>query len=243
VLGVDISNEGISLTDVLYPNNYILEDFENSLYDANLSVISGNALAPLILELSPIVNESVIEEEFNLDVNESVIKEEFNLDVNEFLFTDPVVLEPFAELVNEPSSDINLATDSYFTQVAKLLEQQNNQEKLATLHKASAMDLDDKSKAQLKDYLLDSDVSANLAAAFLIAATSDVGFEKIEFIENNKYVISAQNTLDQQMIFTSLLDADNLTEDDTTFTKALINLIKAGKRDKVDVLIRINSLS
>ncbi len=234
---MDISNEGISLTDVLYPNNYILEDFENSLYGANLSVISGNALAPLILELSPIVNESVIEEEFNLDVNEFVIKEEFNLDVNEFLFTDPVVLEPFAELVNEPSSDINLATDSYFTQVAKLLEQQNNQEKLVTLHKASAMDLDDKSKAQLKDYLLDSDVSANLAAEFLIAATSDVGFEKIEFIENNKYVISAQNTLDQQMIFTSLLDADNLTEDDTTFTKALINLIKAGKRDKVDVLI------
>ena len=133
---MDISNEGISLTDVLYPNNYILEDFENSLYGANLSVISGNALAPLILELSPIVNESVIEEEFNLDVNEFVIKEEFNLDVNEFLFTDPVVLEPFAELVNEPSSDINLATDSYFTQVAKLLEQQNNQEKLVTLHKA-----------------------------------------------------------------------------------------------------------
>ena len=49
--------------------------------------------------------------------------------------------------------------------------------------------------------------------------------EKLEFIENNKYTISTQDTTDEQMILVSLLDTDNLTEDDTVFTKALMDLI------------------
>lgn len=60
MLSVDINIGGIGLNDALCPNNYVLEEFENSLYDTALSVISGNALEPLI-ELNPNVNESVVE--------------------------------------------------------------------------------------------------------------------------------------------------------------------------------------
>lgn len=237
---MDINIGGIGLNDAQYSNSYVLDEFENSLYTGVESVISGNVAEPLPVISEPVV-DLLVDEEFTL------ILEEPNDSGNLTSVEDEMcVLQSLIDSkieVSESIPDINLAIDSYFTQIAKLLEQQNDQEKLAILYKASEMDLDDESKAQLRDYLLDSDISASLADVFLTAVTTGVEQEKLEFIENNKYTISAQDTTDEQMILVSLLDTDNLTEDDTVFTKALMDLIKAEQRDKVEVLVNGRELN
>ena len=236
---MDINIGGIGLNDVLYPNSFMLEDFEDSLYNANVSVVSGNACEPLI-EPNPNINEPVMEL-----VAGGIVLEPFPELVNDLLPDNESALQSLVDskLVNESSPSSDSAIDPYFIEVFRLLEQQNDQEKLAILCKASEIDLDDKSKAQFRDYLLDSDISASLADVFLTAVNTDLEQEKLEFIENNKYTISAQDTTDQQMILISLLDTDNLTKDDTVFAKALMDLIKAEKRDKVDVLLNGRELN
>lgn len=237
---MDINIWGIGLNDALCPNNHVLEEFENSLCTGVESVISGNLGEPLpvisepVVDLSPNDEFTPILEKLNDSENLTQVEDEI-CDLQSLIDSK---LE-----VSELSSISDLAIDSYFIEVSKLLEQQNNQAKLAILYKASEMDLDDKFKAQFRDYLLDSDISASLADVFLTAVDTDLELEKLEFIENNKYVISAQNTDDQKMILVSLLDTDNLTEDDTVFTKALMDLIKVEKRDKVDVLLNGRELN
>jgi hypothetical protein len=240
VLGVDINIGGIGLNDVLYPNSFMLEDFEDSLYNANVSVVSGNACEPLI-EPNPNINEPVIEL-----VADGIALEPSPELVNDLLPDNESALQSLVDSkleLNESSPSSDSVIDPYFIEVFRLLEQQSDQEKLAILCKASEIDLDDKSKAQFRDYLLDSDISASLADVFLTTVNTDVEQEKLEFIENNKYTISAQDTTDQQMILVSLLDTDNLTKDDTVFAKALMDLIKAEKRDKVDVLLNGRELN
>ena len=235
---MDINIGGIGLNDAQYSNSYVLDEFENSLYTGVESVISGNVAEPL-----PVISEPVVD--LSVDEESTLILEELNDSENlvEDAICDLQSLIDSKLEVNELSSTSDSAIDSYFIEVSKLLEQQNDQEKLAILYKASEMDLDDESKAQLRDYLLDSDISASLADVFLTAVTTGVEQEKLEFIENNKYTISTQDTTDEQMILVSLLDTDNLTEDDTVFTKALMDLIKAEQRDKVEVLVNGRELN
>jgi hypothetical protein len=237
---VDINIGGIGLNDAQYLNTYVLEEFENSLYAAVEPVISGNVAEAVPVTSEPVI-DLLVDEEFTLILEEP--NDSGNLTQVEDEISDLQSLIDSKLEVSEPIPDINLAINSYFTQIAKLLEQQGDQEKLAILYKAGEMDLDSKSKADLANYLLDSDVSAILADVFLIAVTNGVGEEKLEFIENNKYLVSAEDSSDQQMILESLLDFDNLTEDDTVFAKALMDLIKAEKRDKVDILLKGRELN
>jgi hypothetical protein len=237
---VDINIGGIGLNDAQYLNTYVLEEFENSLYAAVEPVISGNVAEPVPVISEPVI-DLLVDEEFTLILEET--NDSGNLTLVEDEISDLQSLIDSKLEVSEPIPDINLAIDSCFTQIAKLLEQQGDQEKLAILYKASEMDLDSKSKADLANYLLDSDVSATLADVFLIAVTNGVGEEKLEFIENNKYLVSAEDSSDQQMILESLLDFDNLTEDDTVFAKALMNLVKSEQRDKVEVLVNGRELN
>ena len=235
---MDISNECISLNGVVYPNSYLLENLESSLYAALEPVISGDVVEPLTLISEPVVDLLVDEES-------TLILEELNDSEN--LVEDEIgdlqsLIDSKLEL-SEPGPSADSVIDPYFIEVAKLLEQQNNQAKLVILCKVDEMVLDDKSKAQFRDYLLDSDVSASLADAFLTAVINGADEEKLEFIENNKYLVSAEDSSDQQMILESLLDTDNLTEDDTVFTKALMDLIKAEQRDKVNVLLNARELN
>jgi hypothetical protein len=237
---VDINIGGIGLNDAQYLNTYVLEEFENSLYAAVKPVIAANVAEPLPVISEPVI-DLLVNDEFTLILEES--NDSGNLTQVEDEISDLQSLIDSKLEVNESSPDINLVLDSYFTQIAKLLEQKNDQVKLAILYQASEMDLDNKSKADLANYLLDSDVSASLADAFLMAVTNGADEEKLEFIENNKYLISAEDGGDQQMILESLLDFDNLTEDDTVFAKALMDLVKSEQRDKVEVLVNGRELN
>ena len=134
MLGVDISNEGISLNGVVYPNNYVLEELENSLYAAVEPVISGNVVEPLPLISEPVVDLSV-DEGFPLILEE--LNDSENLTEVEHEIGDLQSLIDSKLELSEPSPDINLAIDPYFIQLSKFLEQQNDQAKLAILHKAS----------------------------------------------------------------------------------------------------------
>lgn len=229
---MDINIGGIGLNDALYPNNYVRGEFENSLYAAVEPVISANVAEPL-----PLISEPVVD----LSVGEGLILDEANDSENLTGVEDGIgslqsLIDSRLQLL-EPSPYINLAIGSYFVQVSEFLEQQNDQAKLAVLHKASKMNLDNKSQVDLANYLLDSDVSATLADVFLTAITNGVDEEKLEFIENNKYLVSAEDSADQRVILESLLDFDNLTEDDVLFAQALMSLVKSGEKDKVEVLV------
>ncbi|MFM7458196.1 MAG: hypothetical protein ACKO3R_06005 [bacterium] len=239
---MDINILGIGLNDALCPNSYELglEEFENFLYAAVEPAIAGNLVEPLSVNSEPVLDLST-------DESSPLTLDEFddtgNLTEIESEIDDLQSLIDSKLEVNQSSLDVNLAIDSYFTEITKLLEQQNDQAKLAVLYKASEMDLDSKAKADLANYLLDSAVSATLADVFLTAVINGMDEEKLEFIENNKYLVLAENNSDQQMILESLLDFDNLTENDTVFAKALIDLIKEEKRDKVDVLLNTRELN
>ena len=237
---MDINIGGIGLNDALYLNSYVLEEFENSLYPALEPVIVANVAETLSVVSEPVV-DLLVDEEFTLILEE--LNDSENLTGIEGAIGDLQSLIDSKLELSEPGSSADSVIDPYFIEVSRLLEQQNDQEKLAILCKVSEIDLDDESKAQFRDYLLDSDVSASLADAFLAAIANGADEEKLEFIENNKYIISAQNIDDQQMILVSLQDTDNLIEDDTAFTKALMDLIKAEKRDKVDILLKGRELN
>ena len=218
---MDISYEGISLNAVVYPNSYGLEKLEKSLYAAVEPVISGN-----VVELLPVISKPVVD--LLVNKKSTLILEELidseNLDrVGYEIFGIQSLLDSKFEL-SEPGSSADSVIDPYFIEVSKLLEQQNNQAKLAILHKVDEMALDE---------------------------------EKLEFIENNKYIISAQNIDDQQMILVSLLDTDNLieddqknlltcsldsdklTKDDTAFADTLLRNQDA---ERLDVLFKIRDL-
>jgi hypothetical protein len=237
---VDINIGGIGLNDAQYLNSYVLEEFENSLYPALEPVIVANVVVSTPRIREPVV-DLLVDEEFTLILEE--LNDSENLTGIEGAIGDLQSLIDSKLELSEPGSSADSVIDPYFIEVSRLLEQQNDQEKLAILCKVSEIDLDDESKAQFRDYLLDSDVSASLADAFLAAIANGADEEKLEFIENNKYIISAQNIDDQQMILVSLQDTDNLIEDDTAFTKALMDLIKAEKRDKVDILLKGRELN
>ena len=237
---MDINIGGIGLNDAQYLNSYVLEEFENSLYPALEPVIVANVVVSTPRIREPVV-DLLVDEEFTLILEE--LNDSENLTGIEGAIGDLQSLIDSKLELSEPGSSADSVIDPYFIEVSRLLEQQNDQEKLAILCKVSEIDLDDESKAQFRDYLLDSDVSASLADAFLAAIANGADEEKLEFIENNKYIISAQNIDDQQMILVSLQDTDNLIEDDTAFTKALMDLIKAEKRDKVDILLKGRELN
>jgi hypothetical protein len=108
--------------------------------------------------------------------------------------------------------------------------------KLNILEETSALFLNEVQEKQLLNYIMDNKVSAGLTHAYLDLVSAESEFEKLIYLENNKYLISSYDQNFQGTLLEYLVDKEDKSELDLVYASNLSNFIQKGDSEKIVVL-------